>query len=49
MVGSAPTLGRKSVMAKALSNVHPSHLLDTKLFDFAALQRLGIATDDEIL
>jgi tRNA 2-thiocytidine biosynthesis protein TtcA len=43
------TPGRKSVIAKALSNVHPSHLLDPKLFDFATLQRLGIATDDEIL
>ncbi len=41
--------GRKSVMAKALSNVHPSHLLDTKLFDFNQLSRLAIAQKDELL
>ncbi|MEO5806835.1 tRNA 2-thiocytidine(32) synthetase TtcA [Devosia sp.] len=29
--------GRKDVMIRALGNVNPSHLLDPKLFDFAAL------------
>jgi hypothetical protein len=31
--------GRKDVMIRALGNVNPSHLLDPKLFDFAALQK----------
>ena len=31
--------GRKDTMIRALSNVRPSHLLDTKLFDFAGLIR----------
>ncbi len=43
------TPGRKSVMAKALSNVHPSHLLDPKLFDFARFEHLGIAPLEEML
>ncbi|MEO6014646.1 MAG: tRNA 2-thiocytidine(32) synthetase TtcA [Devosia sp.] len=29
--------GRKDIMIRALGNASPSHLLDTKLFDFAAL------------
>ncbi len=29
--------GRKDTMIRALANVRPSHLLDTKLFDFAAV------------
>ena len=29
--------GRKDTMIRALSNTRPSHLLDRKLFDFAAL------------
>ncbi len=29
--------GRKDTMVRALANVRPSHLLDTKLFDFAGL------------
>ena len=41
--------GRKSVMAKALTNVRPSHLLDPKLFDFANMKRLAKAPADEIL
>ena len=29
--------GRKDVMIRALGNVNASHMLDTKLFDFAGL------------
>jgi tRNA 2-thiocytidine biosynthesis protein TtcA len=29
--------GRKDTMIRAMTNVRPSHLLDRKLFDFAAL------------
>lgn len=31
--------GRKDTMIRAMTNVRPSHLLDRKLFDFAALDR----------
>ena len=31
--------GRRQVMARALMNARPSHLLDPKLFDFAGLER----------
>mgnify|MGYP000539588411 FL=1 len=33
--------GRKDTMIRALANVRPSHLLDRKLFDFAALQAMA--------
>jgi tRNA 2-thiocytidine biosynthesis protein TtcA len=33
--------GRKDTMIRALTNVRPSHLLDRKLFDFAALSTGG--------
>ncbi|PQO24038.1 tRNA 2-thiocytidine(32) synthetase TtcA [Rhodobacteraceae bacterium WD3A24] len=33
----ARTPGRRQVMFRALTNARPSHLLDTELFDFAAL------------
>ena len=32
--------GRKDTMIRALTTVRPSHLLDTGLFDFAALDRV---------
>jgi tRNA 2-thiocytidine biosynthesis protein TtcA len=35
--------GRKDTMIKALTNVRPSHLLDTKLFDFAGLASSTVA------
>lgn len=41
--------GRKHVMATALANVRPSHMLDPKIFDFADLARLATAPNDEIL
>ena len=31
--------GRRQVMFKALTNVRPSHMMDSKLFDFAGLMR----------
>jgi len=37
--------GRRQKMFKALTNTRPSHLLDPKLFDFAALDRSGNKTD----
>jgi tRNA 2-thiocytidine biosynthesis protein TtcA len=33
--------GRKDVMIRALGNINASHMLDTKLFDFAALGQRG--------
>lgn len=38
--------GRKDTMIRALSNTRPSHLLDRKLFDFAALNRTLITGQD---
>lgn len=43
------TPGRKSVMARALTNVRPSHLLDRQLFDFARLDKLAIAPKEELI
>ena len=33
--------GRKDTMIRAFTNVRPSHLMDGKLFDFAALRPQG--------
>ncbi|QKC97231.1 tRNA 2-thiocytidine(32) synthetase TtcA [Mesorhizobium sp. NZP2298] len=38
--------GRKDTMIRALSNARPSHLLDRKLFDFAALNQTLITGQD---
>jgi tRNA 2-thiocytidine biosynthesis protein TtcA len=38
--------GTRQVMARALANVRPSHLLDDKVFDFAALGIGGAGEDD---
>jgi len=39
--------GRKDTMIRAMGNVRPSHLLDRKLFDFAALATT-IGNDDAL-
>ncbi|WP_347139725.1 tRNA 2-thiocytidine(32) synthetase TtcA [Paracoccus sp. SSK6] len=45
----ARTPGRRQVMFRALMNVRPSHLLDPKLFDFAALfPGAGAAAPDDV-
>jgi tRNA 2-thiocytidine biosynthesis protein TtcA len=31
---------RQQIMATALSNIHPSHLYDTDLYDFKALKSM---------
>ena len=41
------TPGRRQVMFRALMNVRPSHLLDPKLFDFAALFPGGAAASPD--
>jgi tRNA 2-thiocytidine biosynthesis protein TtcA len=38
--------GRKDTMIRAMANVRPSHLLDRKLFDFAALNETITARQD---
>jgi tRNA 2-thiocytidine biosynthesis protein TtcA len=40
--------GRKDTMIRALGNVRPSHLMDRKLFDFAALAVSPAAAGEEI-
>ena len=38
--------GRKDVMIRALGNINASHMLDTKLFDFAGLAPTGEESAD---
>ena len=44
--GSASIPGRIDSIFNALGNVAPSHLMDRKLFDFAAVRAGGVAQDD---
>ena len=41
--------GRRQVMFRSLMNIRPSHMLDPKLFDFAALMRGDLIKDMENL
>lgn len=41
------TPGRRQVMARALSHVRPSHLIDGSLFDFEGLERGAPGTGDD--
>lgn len=41
--------GRRQVMFRALMNAQPSHLLDSRLFDFAGLMRTKAESDENAL
>jgi len=45
----ASSQGRRQVMFRALMNACPSHLLDPKLFDFAALLRNPESIDENAM